>query len=190
MSEPIVISGVDLSQVLDGFEKVNPSGSGQWILPGKYLMQVQQVELKKGYKGASIIGTNKVVHIFHTEDADLKVGEDRNFVENLTGANPGVAAANLKAYLLAGCESLYRTKIDPRKVSPAFVAPILGATQPLAGVFIICEAFTKPKAAAKNKAPHELLPTDMITVKNWHSVNQATLDGVFGVNAVQQPAPK
>lgn len=186
MSMGLVINGVDLGEVLDGFEKVNPSGSGQWIKPGRYLMQISQIELKKGYKGASIIGTNKVVHIWNTEDADLKIGEERNFVENLTGKNPGVAQANLKAYLLAGCESLYQTKIDPRKVSPGFVAPLLGPVQPLRGVYIVCEAFMKPKKDAQNKPPEQLTQADMITVKNW-SMARADMLAEFGLS---QPPPR
>lgn len=167
--QSLLVGGQDLSDVLDDFDKVQVFGSGQYIEPGKMLMRIASVEIKKGHKGISAIGTNEVAHIWSSEDAQLKLGDNRNLVEPMIGPNASIGKSNLKAYLLAACEGLFQQKIDVKRVSKDFVIPLLQPNQLLAGVFVVCEAFKKPKV--KN-------PLEMITVKNWRSIMNAELAAI------------
>lgn len=160
------VQGIDLSDVLEGFDKVPPSGAGEYFDPGKYLIRIAKCEFKKGHKGVSFIGECEIVHIFNTEAEGLQPGMTRNIVENLTGTNAAICKANMKAFLLAGCESLYRQKLDHRAVKPEFAAACGAPSQPLKGVFVICEAVTKEK---------QKKPGEFITVKNWKMISEAEL---------------
>lgn len=173
----MVVGGVDIGDVLEGFGAVQAFGAGRYIEPGKYLFKISSLEFKKGFKGVTAIGTNEVVHIEHTEDGDLAVGGERNLVEPMSGANAAIGKSNLKGYLLAACESLYQQKIDPKGVNEAFVVPLAGPSQPLKGVYVWCEAFKKEK---------QKKPGEFITVKNWRMATNAELAGLGFV----QPAPR
>ncbi len=179
MSQQLAVQGIDLSDVLDGFDKVAPSGAGEYFEPGKYIVEIQSCEFKKGHKGVSFIGVCKIVHIFHTEAEGLTVGHSRNIVENLTGQNAAICKGNMKAFLLAGCESLYRQKLDHRAVKAEFAAACGSAAQPLKGVFVICEAVSKEKQAKKG---------EFITVKNWKMISEAELAS-FGQGWTLPPNP-
>lgn len=172
------VQGIDLDELLGGeeFTKMTPSGGGQYVQPGEYVFKIVQCTLKKGFKGTTFIGENEISQILKTEEQGLSPGDKRNLVEVLTGKNAKICQANMKGYLLAACESLYQTKIDHKNVNPAFVARVLAADQPLAGVYVKCSAFAKPKA---NNAP------GLVTIKNWSMVTNAELAAL----GVQQPAP-
>lgn len=174
------VQGIDLSDVLDGFDKVAPSGAGEYFEPGKYLVEIQSCEFKKGHRGISFIGTNKVVHIYKTEDLGLKVGDTRNVVENLSSTNKAIAAANMKGYLLAACESLYRRKLDHRTVKAEFAAACGGPAQPVKGVLLICDAIRKEKANT---------PGEFITVKNWKMITEAELAALNAQNGTAFALP-
>lgn len=174
----LVIGNIDLGELLDGMGKVDPSGSGKFIAPGKYLLQVESFEFKKGYKGTSAIGSNKIVKIFSSDDADAAIDDPANLVENITGKNPAIAKANLKAYLLAVCGGLYQQVINPRQVDERFVFAVAQPTQPLKGVFVICEAFKKAKVSK---------PEESITVKNWRPIFDAEL-AQYGLAQPKPPA--
>ena len=171
-------TGIDLS-CLNDLGDIDPSGGvGQYFEPGKYLVRCDRVELKKGHRGTSAIGTNTIMHVWHTEDASIVPGEsNRNVVENLTGPNAKIAKANLKAYLLALCEGMYAQKIDPRAVNAAFVIPIVGAANPIGGTYAICEAVRVPKVSK---------PTEFIVKKSWSPIGNAEL-AHFGL---VQPVPR
>lgn len=177
MSEALAVNGIDLTDALDDFGKVQASGAGRYVEPGRYIFKISTVEIKKGHKGLTAIGTNEVAHIYQSEDTELKIGDERNLVEPLSGTNATVGKSNLKGYLLAACESLFQQKIDQKKVDANFVIPLIGPTQPLKGVYVICEAFKKEK---KNK------PGEYITAKNWRMVTNEELAG-YGLR--QPPRP-
>ena len=171
------MQSVDLDAILNAtgdFSKLTPSGAGQYIQPGDYLFEISSIEIKNGYKGTSFIGNNTIKLIVQTDEEGLTPGATRNIVENLTGPNKGIALANMKAYLLAGCESLFQRKIPNEGVNPKFVARLLSADQPLKGVFVWCNAFTKPKQNGKGN----------VTVKNWKMATNEEL----AAHGLAQPA--
>lgn len=172
----LVLGNIDLSRALANFGAVQASGGGKFVPPGKFLMQVESFDFRDGYKGITAIGTNKIVKIFQCDDPDTHEGDSGNLVENLTGANPGIAKANLKGYLLAACGGLYQRRFNERDVNEGFTIACAQPTQPLKGVYVMCEALKKPKA--KN-------PAEFITVKNWHPIFDAELAG-YGL---KQPTP-
>ncbi len=171
------VQGIDLDEVLGGeeFTKMTPSGGGQYIQPGDYLFKIVTCEIKKGFKGVTFIGNCEIVQIAKTSEEGLTPGDKRNVVENLTGKNAKIMQANMKGFLLAACESLYQKKIDHKNVNPGFVARVLAADQPLANVYLRCEAFSKPKTTSPG----------VVTVKQWTMVLNSTLAAL----GLAQPAP-
>lgn len=173
-----VVAGIDIDALLGGdqFTNMAPTGSGQYIEPGDYLFKVVTCEIKNGHKGTTFIGTNEVVSVMRTNETGLTPGAQRNIVEVLTGKNGKIMQGNMKAYLLAACESLYQRKIPVTGVNPGFVARVLQPDQPLKGVYVLCQAFHKAKANGT---------AGVVTIKNWKMITNEELAPL----GLSQPKP-
>ncbi len=177
------MSGVDLSEVLDGFEKTSPSGGGKYVMPGEYIVEVKSCQFKKGHKGISFIGENRVLkvlkRVMETDDTGVErcvsneVDDEANLVENLT-KNKDAGLPNLKAYLLAACDSRYQKKHEAKFVNPKFAEVCAGPAQPLSGILIRVSAFQKA-----NKTN-----TGFYTVKNWSMMSHEEC----ALHGLEQPA--
>lgn len=176
----MLINGVDVGDSLDKFDESVPFGAGEYIEPGEYIFEIVSCEIKKGHKGITFIGTNKLIHIMRTDEQGLVPGVQRNLVCSLTGNAEKLQTsnANIKGYLLAACEGLYQRKLDPKAVKKEFIGACCGVAQPLAGVLVKCEAFKKEKAKAKG---------EFYTAKNWKMLSNAEL-AAFGRAQPAAPA--
>jgi len=154
---------MDLSDALDGFDSQAPSGGGAFIQPGAYLVMCEQIEFKKGYKGISFIGTNKVIKVLREEDGSNAEDGQANVVENMT-KRKSVAQANMKAYLLALCESRYQKRVDYKQVKSDFAVVCAGPAQPLKGIYAFVDAIHKPREGKT-----------AVTVKNWRMATNEEL---------------
>jgi hypothetical protein len=157
------VADIDLSDALDGFENASPSGGGNYIRPGSYLVMCKQCEVKKGYRGISFIGSNTVVKVIRDDGESNPEGAEANVVENLT-KNKSVAQANMKAYLLALCEGKYQKKINHKTIKPEFIPKCCAPEQPLRGVYAFVEAVQKKREGKSD-----------VTIKNWRMATNEEL---------------
>lgn len=160
------MSGMELNldDILEDLDKVAPSGGGNYHVPGEFIIEIGDVQIKKGHKGITFVGEGRIAHIFKCSVDGIEVGEMRNCVENLSaiGDKKNIGQANMKAYLLAGCESLYQQKIQHKNVNGAFVAKVI-RDQTLKGVLVRLDAFQKDKSKSAGT----------FTMKNWSMVTVA-----------------
>jgi len=130
------VGGINLDEALDGFDNTPPSsGGGSYVLPGEYILRVENITMKKGFRGISFVGTNKVVHVIKSEEGvGSRLDDEANVVENLTKNEN--AKANIKAYAVAVAESFYQRKVDPKNIKKDFIARCCDASQPLKDVLV------------------------------------------------------
>ena len=82
-----------------------PSGSGVYIAPGDYLVELLAVKLFKSSKDGSdiFVVESKVVDVRLAYDGSNKVGETVSLIKNLT-KQPKMAASDVKVFVAAAAE--------------------------------------------------------------------------------------